>query len=217
MGFSASRGRAPEIGTGRSWQLALVALPAVLGMACNGGGSAGSPAGAPSAVASTTLGSIPMNCASATELWPQHPGPWPVAFGTSPVWIRNVGTASGANEPLISLYPKSLTNWGYAQKLLWIVEPGFRRSVTVVARNVSTGKPTYLRAGNATPSTKLILDPEHPGVPGSGDPSATDPQLRYAEFPTEIFIDGAGCVEFTATWDTGSWSGTVAAGRGISG
>jgi hypothetical protein len=214
MGFSAYRAR--EIGAGRSWQLALLALLAVLGVACNGGGSAGpaSPVGAPSAVAPATLGSIPLNCESATELWPQHPGPWPVAFGTSPVWIRNLSTISGASAALIPLYPKSLTNWGYSQKLLWIVEPGFRRTVTVVARNISTGKPAYLSAGNAAPSTKLVLDPEHPGIPSSGDPSATDPQLRYAEFPAEIFIDGAGCVEFTATWDTGSWSGTVAAGQG---
>jgi len=193
-----------------------MALLALLGMACNGGGGAGppSPLGASSAVASATLGSIPLNCASATELWPQHPGPWSVAFGRSPVWIRNLAMVSSSNEALIDLYPKSLTNWGYSQKLLWIVEPGFVRTVTVVARNVSTGKPTYLRAGNATPATKLILDPAHPGVPGSGDPSSTDPQLRYAEFPSEIFIDGAGCVEFTASWDTGSWSGTVAAGLG---
>jgi hypothetical protein len=211
MGFSASQARALKIIAG-SRQIALVALLAVLGTACN---NAGSPERAsPSRTGFATLGSIPLNCASASELWPQHPGPWPVAFGASPVWIRNVGTPSGANEALIPLYPKAFTNWGYAQKLLWIVEPGFRRSVTVVARNVSTGKPAYLQAGNAGPSTKLILDPEHPGVPGSGDPSGTDPQLRYSEFPTEIFIDGAGCVEFTATWDTGSWSGTVAAGRG---
>jgi hypothetical protein len=211
MGFSASRDRAPEIATGRSWQLALVALLAILGAACNGEGSAGR--ASPSAVA-PTLGSVPPNCASATELWPQHPGPWSVAFGRSPVWIRNLATVSSSNDALIPLYPKSLTKWGYSQKLLWIVEPGFLRTVTVVARNVSTEKPTYLRAGNAAPSTKLILDPKHPGVPGSGDPSETDQQLRYAEFPTEILIDGAGCVEFTATWDTGSWSGTVAAGRG---
>jgi len=210
MGFSASR--APEIGTGRQCQRALVALLAVLGTACNGGDSL--ERASPSAAAFATLGSIPTNCASTPELWPQHPGPWSVAFGRSPVWIRNVTTASSAKEALIPLYPRSLTNWGYSQKLLWIVEPGFLRTVTVKARNVSTGKPTYMRTGNAAPSTKLIRDPEHPGVPDSGDPSSTDPQLRYAEFPAEIFIDGAGCIEFTASWDTGTWSGSVAAGRG---
>ena len=120
----------------------------------------------------------------------------------------------GAGGAAIPFDPKSATTWGYAQKLLWIVEPGFTGAVTVTARNGSTGKHVYMRSGDTAPALGLFLDPQHPGVPGSGDPHASNPQLRYAEFPTSIFIDAAGCIGFTAAWGTGHWSGTVAAGQG---
>jgi hypothetical protein len=210
---------AEEAGVGRWRQLVVALLLTLLSTSCTYVGSAtpavqtprASPSAAPSQGAG--LGSIPSDCAPAGGLWPQHPAPWDVAFGASPVWIRNIGTAPGAGGAAIPFYPKSATTWGYAQKLLWIVEPGFTGAVTVTARNRSTGKHVYMRSGDTAPALALFLDPQHPGVPGSGDPNASNPQLRYAEFPTSIFIDAAGCIEFTAAWGTGHWSGTVAAGQ----
>jgi len=174
-----------------------------------------SPRASPSPAVSTlaNLGSIPLDCRSPAELWPQHPGPWPVAFGRQPVWIRSVSRSPGGGAAVIELTPNSATTWGYSQKLLWIVEPGFTGKVTISALNTSTGKRVYMRFGNSSPALVSTLDPLHPGVANSGDPDASDPQLHYSESPMQAFFDAAGCIEFTATWTTGLWSGTVAAGR----
>jgi hypothetical protein len=221
MAHSLSGTPVHEAGVG-SWPTLLAGLLlTLLNVSCANGGSitrsAQTPTASASPAASTlaALGRIPPDCASPRELWPQHPGPWNVAFGRSPVWIKNVSTAPGSGAALIPLYPSSGTTWGYETKLLWIVEPGFAGAVTITAGNASTGKRVYMRSGGAPPSTApLVLDPQHPGIPNSGDPNAPDPQLRYAAFPTSIFIDAAGCIEFEATWATGHWAGAVAAGHG---
>jgi len=170
----------------------------------------------PMPVGVTAVDRVPRDCAFAGALWPQNPDPWTTAYGTRPVWIRNMGTVGAAQRPAMAVYPTSQqpTTLGYGQKVLWIIEPGFAGAITITARYVSTGKSLYMQAGTADPSVRLVLDPQHPGVPGSGDPEASNPQLRYAEFPTEMFIAAAGCVEVNATWSSGRWSGTIAVGRG---
>jgi hypothetical protein len=134
------------------------------------------------------------------------------ALGTSPAWALGF-MAEGSRDVLHiidSLHGRTGPH-GLYRKVLWLTQPGYAQKVTLSGHSLSNNDPLWFQFGSDDPTTTPVLDPAHPGVPGSGDPMGS-PQNRYANFPSYLFVPGADCYVLEARWPGGNYSVSFAAG-----
>lgn len=161
------------------------------------------------------LGSLPLTCPSSSIHMPKTISPqFAPAVGAGPAW--GVGIISYQQVPLALVWDagSALTThnqYGWGHKLLWVVATHLQGAVTIHGTNLRTGTPVYPDAEYAEASstpTALALDPSDPTVV-SQDANRDD---QWTQFPGGLTVPGAGCYSLEATWPSGSWHLTFAAG-----
>jgi hypothetical protein len=161
-------------------------------------------------VSYSLIGPPPTNCPLAPPL--AIIDAFGAALGTSPAWALGF-IAEGRRDVLHivdSLHGRTGPH-GLYRKVLWLTQPGYSQKVTLSGHSLSNSDRLWFQFGGDDPTTTPILDPVHPGVPGSGDLSGS-PQNRYANFPSYLFIPSADCYVLEARWPGGSYSISFAAG-----
>ena len=124
------------------------------------------------------------------------------AVGESPVW------AAGPVGPHATLELGGRTKWGWRAKVLLLIEPRDEGTVTVRGASADGRKPIWFKTSGRYvlgPTTKLVLDPENPGIPVQHG--------QWKEWPSTFYIPKAGCYFLEAQWEGGSWRLAFAAGR----
>lgn len=89
------------------------------------------------------------------------------------------------------------TRFGWAVKILWVMEPGTSAPVTLTGRESKTASPITFHPSNEPTSQTMILDPAHPGT--------LSRRQGWTEYPSLLFFPQAGCYTIRASWAGGSW------------
>jgi hypothetical protein len=125
------------------------------------------------------------------DIAPQYYAP---AAGNSPVWAI-------INKPILvfsmsEIRQAPLTEHGYQYKVLWVVEKTYSDKVMLQGGNLEDRTPLWFKIGGEEPTTNPTIDPLDPEAFSNPD---------YSDFPSYIFIPGAGCYFIEASWDKESW------------
>jgi hypothetical protein len=84
------------------------------------------------------------------------------------------------------------------------MSPHQEEPVTIAGTNINSGKSVRFNVEDLTEhDTAATLEPAI-GGPGEGG---------WREFPSYLYVDGAGCFELEAEWDEGSWRLVFGFGR----
>jgi hypothetical protein len=125
-----------------------------------------------------------------------------------------VGFGSGPRSPVLTFQNRQLsaTSYGYQQKVLWVVEPGYSKIVRVRLTDFTTGRPMWLQVGggSAAASHEGLLDPAHPLAEAVESKDSRGVLLMY---PSYLFIPKAACYVLEASWPDGAWTVSFSAGR----
>lgn len=167
-------------------------------------GSVPTPSGSPSrsVVTPTTGGSptptrlagAPSGCPTGGPLLQNVP-PWGDLFGASPAFSAFYARTASSD----SFHLGGNTRWqngGWAIKVLWVLEPGTNKPVTISGRD-ETGAPIVFDPLNGPPSDTLRLDPSHPGT--------SSRRAGWTEYPSLLSFPEVGCYVIQASWADGSW------------
>lgn len=148
------------------------------------------------------LGSVPTNCPTRPTPRALFPALGPV-LGEGKVWFGGID----GPHAFIGFWGNEYTDpYGWTRKLVWEVGPLPVGQVTIKGENIVTHQVLWFQIGEKTPSQTPVLDPQHPGHPGSavGD--------NWTEWGSYIFIPVAGCYSLSASWPEGHWQFSFAAG-----
>lgn len=129
---------------------------------------------------------------------------YPAANGGRPVWF--VALADPGPVMRVPYQGNVYTSHGWYRKVLWTIEPGFAEHVFITGFARATKTPLWFQAADKPATTRMELDPKHPGHP-------IDSTGGWSETGSYVFIPKADCYSFHADWSGGSWSVTFAAGR----
>ncbi|MGH2557649.1 MAG: hypothetical protein ACRDJH_01185 [Thermomicrobiales bacterium] len=130
-------------------------------------------------------------------------------LGTAPVWLVGWGNPP---EALRERYPGEDIRYvgpdfagprphGWFKKALWVHDGGSSDPVTLRGSRVGDGTPLWFQPGQDEPTTELVLDPQHPGIPVQHG--------AFREWPSYLFFPATGCYELVAEWADGSWRVTI--------
>lgn len=173
------------------------------------------PTPSPFGGAPASLGPLPQTCSLSSIRMPKTISPeFAPMVGTGPAW--GGGIISYKKVPLALVWSPSdafttHSQYGWGHKLLWVVAITLRGSVTIHGANLSTGAPLYPDAeyaSTASTPTTLVLDPSDPTVLNQD----ANRDAQWTQFPGGLTVPGAGCYSLEATWPSGSWHLTFAAG-----
>jgi hypothetical protein len=124
------------------------------------------------------------------------------AVGQSPLW------AVGPVGPEATLGLGRRKEWGWRAKVLLMIEPRHEGPVTVRGASTDDGSPIWFETSGRYvhgPATKLVLDPQNPGIPIQHG--------QWKEWPSTFYIPKAGCYFLEVRWHGGSWRLAFAAGK----
>jgi len=157
----------------------------------------GIPSHTESAASHLLLREAPADCGGQT---PRRVEGFSGAIGTSPVLaVGFEGTAAtlrvGDNT--------SRREWGWPQKVLFLVNAGTEATVAVAGHD-SDGRPLTLSTSTSAGRTHELL--LRKAIPGRS-------RHRWREYPSYVYVPQADCFVLTADWGDGSWSRIFAGGR----
>jgi hypothetical protein len=119
---------------------------------------------------------------------------WAVGFGGPVAW-RSAGGIVG-QQP---------TQYGWPEKVLWVVKRSYPGSVRLRGANLADGVPLWFEIGGRREATVApVLKALEPAIPYQTE--------GWAEFPSYLYIPRAGCYTLEAEWEGGFWRVIFAAG-----
>jgi|GEM_PF-2057661 len=148
----------------------------------------------PLPVVADVLSSPPQDC-------PSGPIPKQVAdyfglvSGGSPLW--------GSIDKTMS-FSSMKTQYGYLQKVLWVMEPANSTPVFLKGGSLADGTPLWFKLGSNPPTSLAILLPESPGIPVQHG--------NWKEWPSYLYIPKSGYYFLQGDWNGGSWKINFAGG-----
>lgn len=160
---------------------------------------------APTVVA-PPIGPAPEDCPLASEVVPFDPQAVGSGIGGSDVWLVAPFSGPRAVLHLNWLLPSGYTQYGWPVPVQVLVKAGFAPQITLAGSDARTRYPLWLAASPYTPAEPVTtLDPAQL-------PSSTDDRAWSIWFGI-LYLPGAGCYMWRASWSGGGWTAGFAAGE----
>ena len=157
----------------------------------------------PTPTASTPTALTPplRDCPASQATRADLPDGMPV-IGHTPVW-------STLSTPIHIPSYDTYTRFGWTWKIIWEVGPSYKGAVALRGVNLQNGAPLWFQFAADDPTTTTttpLLDPRHPNHPVSvvGE--------DWVEWGSYVYLPMTGCYAIEASWPSGSWRVTFAAG-----
>lgn len=160
---------------------------------------------APTVVA-PPIGPAPEDCPLASEVVPFDPQAVGSGIGGSDVWLVAPFSGPRAVLHLNWLLPSGYTQYGWPVPVQVLVKAGFAPQITLAGSDARTRYPLWLAASPYTPAEPVTtLDPAQL-------PSSTDDRAWSIWFGI-LYLPGAGCYMWRASWPGGGWTAGFSAGE----
>jgi hypothetical protein len=148
------------------------------------------------------LGAAPRDCRAAPLVRRRVSAAYAPLLGSEPVWF---GPYVAVDQRLAILRipgDAPRTRDGWRVKFLWIVRANAPGPITVTGAD-ARGRRLLFEVEGATPTEAARLDPAAADAVASG----------FVEFPSYVYVPGAGCFVLNADWSGGGWRLRFGAGR----
>lgn len=157
-------------------------------------------------VVAPPIGVAPEDCPLASEPVPFDPQAVGSGIGGSEVWLVAPFSGSPAALHLNWLLPSGYTQYGWPVPVQVLVKVGFSQQITLSGSDLRTRYPLWLAASPYTPAEPVTtLDPAQL-------PSSTSDRAWSIWFGI-LYLPGAGCYMWRASWLGGGWTAGFAAGE----
>jgi hypothetical protein len=154
----------------------------------------------PTATVAPRLGRAPSSCPGAV-LPLGSVGPYGTLMGREPAWA-GVYAELDRTASVFRASDAPHTEHGWRVKVLWVMHPDARATVTVTGSAVGGDEALWFEPAGKTPTTTLVLDPSAPGT-------VDDIWLNW---PSYLYVPRAGCYRLDVTSANGGWSATFGFG-----
>lgn len=152
------------------------------------------------------IGFAPLDCPLASAPVAFDPAAVGSGIGGSNVWLVAPFSGRKAVLHLNWLLPSGYTQYGWPVPIQVLVKPDFAQPITLNGSDLRTRYPLWLAASPYAPAAPSItLEPEQL-------PSSTSDQLWSIWFGI-MYLPGAGCYMWQASWPGDGWTATFAAGE----
>lgn len=147
-------------------------------------------------IVETELGTLPTDCPVSQLTYKELDRGF--APGTAGPGLWAIGLQNKIQLSAGQLAQQSNKKYGWAIKVLWVVEPGQKESISLTGYNRSDYQPVWFLM------SKVDTTPFF---------SANSSSTYYEEYPSNLFFPKAGCYDLVAKWNGGGWKLTIAVGR----
>jgi hypothetical protein len=157
-----------------------------------------------------TVGPVPPTCPVSTPTRQVISSGLAPVIGHPPVWATWLPGKSVYREgPIPRSHPPTNydpTHGWQITKIVWEVGPDDTQPITIQGQDLFDHTPALIQLEEDVPTAHAVLDPSHPGHPGSAIGEG------WAEWGSYLVVPKAGCYALKVSWATGQWTVTFAFG-----